>query len=467
MRTLKTVNRSRVLLLVSIGIIYFPSLVRAHGLHTSEPIDFSLPFNLYVLGSVIAVAISFLLVGIFSRTDVYEPQTREVNLLTISWLHSLYRSRILRVLVQIVSVLFFLLLVIAGIFGTQSSENITPVGTWVIFGVGLTFFTMLIGDVWSFIHPVGNILLWLKLPRHTVPYPTTWQVYPALLQFFVYRWIENIFKFGEEPWAIAIIILLYTAVTVWGMLHCGRDVWFKHGDPFGVFFRLIASVSLLVFGKGKLIFRTPGRTLTRLSHLNFSETLFVLLMLASIAFDSLKASDFFARRLAFLETLSIPPMPRLTFGFLILILFFVATYFLCCVFVELFSGRTKREPIPWREFAMTFIPIAVGYELAHYLRFLLVEGQRIIPLLSDPLGYSWNLFGTAFYTINESIIAPEVYWRLQVGFIVLGHILAVIAAHSVAVHLYGNNRMALLSQVPMIILMLGYTVFSLWILQAA
>ncbi len=44
-----------------------------------------------------------------------------------------------------------------------------------------------------------------------------------------------------------------------------------------------------------------------------------------------------------------------------------------------------------RSFALTLVPIAIGYHVAHYLVFLLVQGQYIIPLLSDPFGFGWNL----------------------------------------------------------------------------
>ena len=41
------------------------------------------------------------------------------------------------------------------------------------------------------------------------------------------------------------------------------------------------------------------------------------------------------------------------------------------------------------------VPVAVGYLVAHYLGYLLVEGQRIVVALSDPLQQGWDLLGTA------------------------------------------------------------------------
>ena len=53
-----------------------------------------------------------------------------------------------------------------------------------------------------------------------------------------------------------------------------------------------------------------------------------------------------------------------------------------------------------RNFALTLVPIAIGYHLAHYLTFLLIQGQYILPLISDPFGSGWNLFGTTGYRVD-------------------------------------------------------------------
>ena len=43
------------------------------------------------------------------------------------------------------------------------------------------------------------------------------------------------------------------------------------------------------------------------------------------------------------------------------------------------------------------LPIAVGYLVAHYLTYLLIDGQRIVIAISDPFQQGWDLFGTAFF----------------------------------------------------------------------
>jgi len=115
-------------------------------------------------------------------------------------------------------------------------------------------------------------------------------------------------------------------------------------------------------------------------------------------------------------------------------------------------------------FVLTLVPIAVAYHLSHYFSLLVTAGQFIIPLASDPFGYGWNLFGSAGYKVNLAIASPYVFWYGAVTLVVIGHVIAVYLAHAVALREFGDRRLALLSQVPMLALMVGYTMVSLWIL---
>ena len=115
-------------------------------------------------------------------------------------------------------------------------------------------------------------------------------------------------------------------------------------------------------------------------------------------------------------------------------------------------------------FVLTLVPIAIAYHLAHYLSYLVITGQYLIPRLSDPFGYGWNLFGTADYKVDIGLLSARVAWYLAVTFVVLGHVFAVYLAHVVAGRTFGGGRAAYLSQVPMVVLMVLYTMVSLWIL---
>ena len=88
----------------------------------------------------------------------------------------------------------------------------------------------------------------------------------------------------------------------------------------------------------------------------------------------------------------------------------------------------------------------------------------MIPRLSDPFGYGWNLFGTADYKVEIGLLSARIAWYLAVTFVVLGHVFAVYLAHVVAQRTFGSGRSTLISQIPMVVLMVLYTMVSLWIL---
>jgi hypothetical protein len=117
-----------------------------------------------------------------------------------------------------------------------------------------------------------------------------------------------------------------------------------------------------------------------------------------------------------------------------------------------------------RSFAFTLVPIAIGYHVAHYFTFLLIQGQYIIPLVSDPFGFGWNLFGTAGYRVDIAIVDARFAWWTAVTAILIGHIAAVYLAHVKAMQVLDTRRLALRSQVPLTALMVVYTFVSLSIL---
>ena len=49
---------------------------------------------------------------------------------------------------------------------------------------------------------------------------------------------------------------------------------------------------------------------------------------------------------------------------------------------------------------------------------------------------------------------------------VIGHIMAIILAHAIAVREFGTARRAVLSQIPLATFMVLYTFFGLWLLAS-
>jgi hypothetical protein len=121
-----------------------------------------------------------------------------------------------------------------------------------------------------------------------------------------------------------------------------------------------------------------------------------------------------------------------------------------------------------RAFVHSLVPIAMVYVAAHYLTFLLFEGQAIRYLASDPFGQGWDLFGTASAAIDYSLLSQNGAWYLQVGFVVAGHVAALVLAHDRALALYrGDTKLAVRSQYWMLAVMVGFTMLALWLLRQA
>ncbi len=88
----------------------------------------------------------------------------------------------------------------------------------------------------------------------------------------------------------------------------------------------------------------------------------------------------------------------------------------------------------------------------------------MIPILSDPLGIGWDLFGTKLYLINTGLVTASLMWYASIAAIVGGHVIAVYLAHIQALRLFPDRIEALRSQAPLVALMIAYTMLSLSIL---
>jgi polyferredoxin len=118
----------------------------------------------------------------------------------------------------------------------------------------------------------------------------------------------------------------------------------------------------------------------------------------------------------------------------------------------------------WLHFAYALVPVALFYHLAHNAMHLFSEGQYLLPLLSDPLGWGWDLFGTAPWRPGPLLAARTIGW-VQVGLVIVGHVFGIVVAHRVARRLYGDSPRATLAQVPMLAGMVLFSWSSLWLLH--
>lgn len=192
-------------------------------------------------------------------------------------------------------------------------------------------------------------------------------------------------------------------------------------------------------------------------------------MLAGVTFDGLLATPLWAEGLFFFQAVagSFGAPAGLFYGTLGLVV-------VPLVFFGLYAGSVKLCQALgggaglWEmggAFAYSLVPISLAYQAAHYFTLLLTEGQNLLALASDPFGYGWDLFGTAAFEPKINVLGAASVWYAQVGLIVAGHVVAVYLAHAVALRVAPKPKLALRGQVPMVALMVLYTVASLWILS--
>jgi hypothetical protein len=196
---------------------------------------------------------------------------------------------------------------------------------------------------------------------------------------------------------------------------------------------------------------------------------FVLLLLATVTFDGFMATPIWLEIERALLTTLLPlgggnvTVVR-TLGLLLFPVLFLELYVIFSFLMAVVSRQRLSAARLAQAFTFSLVPIAIAYHMAHYFSFLLVHGQRLIPLLSDPLGSGWDLFGTAAYRVDIGIVGARFAWYTAVIAIVIGHVIAVCLAHLIAMRLWRNRTVAIRSQYPMLVLMVGYTIISLWIL---
>jgi len=107
--------------------------------------------------------------------------------------------------------------------------------------------------------------------------------------------------------------------------------------------------------------------------------------------------------------------------------------------------------------------------VAHYFSLVVFQEQaQFSYLLSDPLGTgTTDLFGTASSGVNYTVISANAIWYVQVGALVVGHVIALTLAHDRAVAYWGDYRQASRSQYWMLAVMVSFTSFWLYLLSQA
>jgi hypothetical protein len=453
------------------AVVPAPAAAHAFGVRYDLP----LPMWMFLAGAGAAVALSFIGVSVLVR-GVVDLEGRRLALLDRR------TSALLAKVVEILSVLLYALLLATAFFGAEDTfRNFAPLFIWVIWWVGTAFISALLGDVWAIGNPLRVLFGWAFAGRTAgrYPYPEALGYWPAVLLFVAFAWCELISTLGEQPRALGWLVLGYSALTWLGMWLFGRDAWCRHGEVFTVVFGLFARFAPLTARDGRLVLRWPSVGLASDRALPLSKTVFVLAVLTTVTFDGILETPAWAGVLDWVsESRTLRPVLLAlqdggvdlliavkSVALVALVALFVVVFGAFMAWVDVTSGESKRLDAVMGWFVLSIVPIAIAYHLSHYFSYLMLAGQQALAAASDPFGWGWDLFGTADRQVDIGVVNAQMVWYVALAAIVLGHMFSVFIAHVTAFHAYATRRAALRSQYPMILLMVGYTMLSLWILS--
>jgi hypothetical protein len=440
--------------------------------------DLPAPLFWYLFAAAGVVVISFVLVVAFAGQQV-GAKALQYPRRPAPFLLRLARSPWPRGVGGTIGVFALLATVITGLFGSSNAAfNPAEYLTWIYFWAGLVILSGLVGNLWYLLNPWAAIY---DLVTRFVRLGPVWKlpnvgVWPASAAYFSFACLELTTGMANQPRVVALTALAYSAVTLAGMILFGRDEWLEHCEAFSVLFGIIGKFGPIETERGEdgaitaVYLRPWGVGLLQAGPSGWDRVFFVILMLSTLAFDGIIATPAWQDFNVTLEPIWLPMGPwgfffTRTLGLTLLTIAFLLV-FVAFIEMVIFFGKRKVDFVTTATgFAMTLVPIALVYNAAHNYSYVVVQSQALIPLLNDPLAKGWHLLpAVANVTPSFALAQASTVWFAQVVLIVLGHVIAVYLAHLRAGERFRTAQRALLSQYPMLALMVIYTMTSLLIL---
>ena len=486
-RSMTGSGRLRAAALAAACLALVPGVVSAHAI--GGTFQLPVPLWLYLLGAAIAVGASFVVTSLVTRAGGQAYATRPVP-------DSMARAT--RTILRIVGLAWWYgAISVAFVVGDISP--LPGVLFWIGIWVGLPIVAALIGNAWPSLSPFRTTFAgieWLAQRRGArrvdlgVAYPPGLARWPAVALLAAGMWAELILPASNAALTVGLLLAAYTVLTLAGMVAFGQIAWLRNAELFevelgwfghiGPIGRRSSSAALCEGcgeecsvercvdcpecstaaedGERSPVLRPWIAGLTDVVRAGWSDAAFIILVLAGVTYDGLRETAFGAALLGWL----LPPITG-AFGITLtafLLVDTVAFALVVAAFLAAFgwvlwlTGRIGASTVaPPGVYAATLLPIAAGYLIAHYLT-LVIQGAVWLPsLLVDPL----------------MSLAPELdwipvalVWYLSVAAIVGGHVAGIVLAHRLAMR--DTPRRATVAGLPMVALMIAYTVLSLWII---
>lgn len=375
---------------------------------------------------------------------------------------------------------------------------------WIGIWVGLPIIAVLIGNPWPALSPFRTLFTLLERLARLIGfdrldaglrYPAVVGRWPAAILLVGGVWAELILPDRTAPATLAVLLGGYTIFTLIGMILFGRIAWLRNVELFEVYLGWLGRVGPIgrrvverqtcegcseecepehcvdcpecavaaEHGERRPELRPWFAGLTEVGTAGWSDAAFIVLVLSGVTYDGLQETAPFGSAMNLLFTALLPVIGALNTVLVVQTILLLALWLAILGVFILASWLTLRMHDPDHQppalggvvgaFAATLLPIAGGYMIAHYLT-LLIQGIAWIPtLIADP---------TSTVAPPLDWIPISAVWYLSVGAIVLGHVASVVLAHRRA--LRDSARRPIVAGLPLVVLMIGYTVLSLWII---
>ncbi|MCY1125767.1 hypothetical protein OU426_02780 [Frigidibacter sp. RF13] len=441
-----------------------PGVALAHA--SQRAVLMTLPTKQFVWGAGAVVALTALLAGLSGRVPAFAARrlfTRPRLLPdgVTSWL----------------SAALLFLLIVAGLFGTRDPyANPLSLWVWTVLWVGVTLVQALFGNLWRHLDPWTGPVRSLRAllgRKGSIGLGRLGQ-WPAVAGLLAFAWFEIVSLSPDDPAELAVIVAAYWLAIFLLAVAEGED-WLAEGEFLTVFFTNIARIAPFWAEGGDrrvaVMVGPPGAQVMALPPLSVSAMAFLMLMIASVSFDGLHETFLWVAAIGF-NPLDYPgrsaAMGVNTLGLL-------ATWGLMAGLVVGVIRLVLRSAGPGARsadlvgpLALSFLPIAAGYHVAHYLTALLTQGQYAIAALSDPLARGDDLLGLGPHWVGFGFLTDRgavwAIWAAQFAIILGAHLVAVLLGQRIVAA--AGLRLTPWQELPLTLLMVLYTCFGLWLLAA-
>ncbi len=377
----------------------------------------------------------------------------------------------LRTVTSLLSTAALSALIIIGLDGPRNPlSNLMPLTIWTIVWIGLVTISGFAGDLWRWINPWTGLFRLIGPAQPILRLPKALGVWPAaaiMLGFFGFLLADIA---PDDPARLAYLIGGYWLLTMAALFVFG-EAWLRQGEAASVLFAQFGDLSALRLS-GQSGVGAPGwRLLERPASLSVG--VFALLLLGAGSFDGVNETFWWLAQIG-VNPLEFPGRSAIVaptlMGLAAAILALIATFALTIWLGLMLIGETARFSETSAVLALSLLPIAFGYHVAHYLTAFLVSGHYAIAALSDPWATGADWLGVAPFYVTTGFFnhmdSVRIIWLTQAGAVVIGHVWSVLLAHRMALDLFPEGRKASLATAPLSAFMIGYTFLGLWLLAA-